>query len=104
MQAYIKNQREVQFDFDSNSWVFPLFSYKEVLQFMQSKCEKVGFRVNEISLIAFDAIDYPVPFSNPVMKSILKYNYTNDLKNKPKLSQLPLELLNRLYNFQKVGI
>ncbi len=53
---------------------------------MQSKCEKVGFRVNEISLIAFDAIDYPVPFSNPVMKSILKYNYNSDLKNKPKLS------------------
>jgi hypothetical protein len=60
--------------------------------------------VSEISQIAFDLLDYPIPFSSPNIKPIIKYNYQNDITLKPRLTSLPPALYGKLYNFQKVGI
>lgn len=54
--------------------------------------------------MAFDTLEYRIPFSDPDKKNITNYDYRNDIHFKPLLTQLPLSLYNSLYNFQKVGV
>ena len=105
--SFIKNQKSVSFEFQTNAWILPMDSYKEVLIHFQQKIDRMGgimVKIHEISQIAFDIVDHAIPFSSPHIKPIIKFNYSQDLKFRPRLGQLPAELLKRLYNFQKVGI
>jgi len=49
--------------------------------------------------MAFDVLEYPVPFSDESKKNIVGYNYLNDklTKLKPRLSDLPASLYHSLY-------
>jgi hypothetical protein len=42
-------------------------------------------KIHEISQIAFDIVDHAIPFSSPHIKPIIKFNYNQDLKFKPRL-------------------
>jgi hypothetical protein len=39
-----------------------------------------NIEVFEIPLLAFNLLEYPVPFAAASMKSLVHYNYKNDLK------------------------
>ena len=56
--------------------------------------------------MAFDIIEYSIPFSDESKKNLVKYDFRNDLLpgQKPSLRDLPSSLFHSLYNFQKVGV
>ena len=56
--------------------------------------------------MAFDVIEFRVPFSDDTKKNLVGYNYSNDLCTgfKPTLKELPPSLYHSLYEFQKVGV
>ena len=51
--------------------------------------------------MAFDIIEYRVPFSDETKKNLVGYDYRNDLVSglKPSLRDLPPSLFHSLYNF-----
>ena len=103
----IKEQPSVSYDFNNNTWVLPLSTYKEVLLQVKQQVEKKNIQVCEIPQLVFELIiDNTIPFSQPSLKPLIRYNYSNDTlpQKKLRVSALPSSLLKRLYTFQKVGI
>ncbi|TNV86910.1 hypothetical protein FGO68_gene11858 [Halteria grandinella] len=101
----VQCQSVFDYDVKDNAWILPITCYNDVLQEVRSLVEtKKEISVSEISQIAFDLLDYPIPFTSPNIKPIIKYNYQSDITFKPRLGSLPPQLFQKLYNFQKVGI
>ena len=48
--------------------------------------------------MAFDLLDFTIPFSDKSKKNMIGYNYKKDVISRPP------SLYHSLYNFQKVGI
>jgi len=78
--------------------------YREVIVVAESYCKPREILIDPIPQPCFDIFDFPVPFSDPTKKQIIDHDYSQDLKNKPSLKDLPKSLFDSLYNFQKVGI
>ena len=49
--------------------------------------------------MAFDVLEYVVPFSDETKKNIVGYDYQKDVLYRPMLSLLPPSLYHSLYNF-----
>jgi len=84
--------------------VASLQRYKEIACEIYNFCKAKIYDLDPIPQLAFDILDYRVPFSDPTKKNIVSYNYELDVQSKPLLSSLPPSLYHALYNFQKVGV
>jgi SNF2 family DNA or RNA helicase len=71
-----------------------------------SYCRQKIIDLDPITQMAFDILEYRIPFSDDTKKNLVGYNYKNDLVAglKPTLKELPPSLFHALYNFQKVGV
>lgn len=92
------------YDFLTREWIVSLNKYKEVAIEISQFCRSKIIDLDPIPQVAFDIIEYRIPFSDESKINIPNYNYANDINFKPSLSQLPSSLYHSLYNFQKVGV
>lgn len=92
------------YDFNSREWIVSLNRYKEVAMDISAFCRSKIIDLDPIPQVAFDILEYRVPFSDETKKNITGWDYHNDLQYRPSLQQLPLSLFKSLYNFQKVGV
>ena len=94
------------YDFDNREWIVGLAKYKEVAVEIAAFCRLKIIDLDPITQMAFDVIEFGVPFSDESKKNLVGYNYSNDLcvGIKPTLKDLPPSLFHSLYNFQKVGV
>jgi hypothetical protein len=92
------------YDFNNREWIVSLNKYKEVAIEISQFCRTKVTDLDPIPQVAFDIIEYRIPFSDDTKTNIVSYDYTLDLNIKPSLSQLPPSLMHSLYNFQKVGV
>jgi len=94
------------YDFEQREWIVSLTKYKEVAMEISAYCRSKIIDLDPITQMAFDVIEFRVPFSDESKKNLVGYNYANDLCAgfKPSLKDLPPSLFHSLYNFQKVGV
>jgi hypothetical protein len=64
-------------------------------------CRAKIIDLDPITQMAFDVIEYQIPFSDESKKNIVGYNYMNDKaeSTKPRLNDLPSSLFHSLYKF-----
>jgi len=94
------------YDFDQREWIVNINKYKEIAMEISAYCRSKIIDLDPITQMAFDVLEYQVPFSDESKKNIVGYNYINDMVSelKPRLNDLPASLYHSLYNFQKVGV
>lgn len=94
------------YDFEQREWIVSLQKYKEVALEIATFCRAKIIDLDPIPAMAFDTLEFKIPFSDESKKNLVGYNYKNDLCAgvKPTLRDLPPSLFHALYNFQKVGV
>jgi hypothetical protein len=86
------------------AWVVGIVHYREALIDVDSWCRPRGIYVDYIPESLFDLFEFRIPFTDPTKENVVAYDYTQDSLQKPRLSQLPKNLMAALYDFQKVGV
>jgi len=92
------------FDFNAREWIVGVNKYKEVAQEISNFCRIKLIDLDPITQMAFDVLEYSIPFTDETKKNIVNYDYQHDIMYRPMLSLLPPSLYHSLYNFQKVGV
>ena len=87
------------FDFNNREWICNLSKYKEVATEISEYCRVKLIDLDPITQMAFDILEYMVPFSDETKKNIVGYDYKHDTVYKPMLSMLPPSLYHSLYQF-----
>ena len=85
------------FDFNSREWIIGLNKYKEVATEISSFCRAKLIDLDPITQMAFDLLEYTIPFSDETKKNIVGYEYQHDILYRPMLSLLPPSLYHSLY-------
>jgi SNF2 family DNA or RNA helicase len=93
--VYMKKKRE---------WLVDIHLYPLIKLELQKFCRRKWVILNTIPEQVFELFSHRIPFSFDFLQNIVGYNYQNDILRKPSLKQLPTNLFNSLYDFQKVGV
>lgn len=63
------------FDFNAREWIVGINKYKEVAQEISNFCRVKLIDLDPITQMAFDVLEYTVPFSDETKKNIIYYDY-----------------------------
>ena len=87
------------FDYESREWFVSLNKYKELATEISAYCRQKLIDLDPITQMAFDVLEYVIPFSDETKKNIVGFDYKKDTLYRPMLSLLPPSLYHSLYNF-----
>ena len=73
------------YDFNQREWIVTLNKYKEIAMEISNYCRAKIIDLDPIPQVAFDIMEYRIPFSDETKKNLPNYDYSLDQHIKPCL-------------------
>lgn len=67
------------FDFNAREWICALNKYKQIATEVSTFCRVKMIDLDPVTQMAFDVIEYKIPFSDDNKKNIVGYDYHKDV-------------------------
>lgn len=67
------------YNFESKEWILNIVKYKSLAMEISQYCRLKVVDLDPITQMAFDILEYPIPFSDESKKNLVKYDFKNDL-------------------------
>lgn len=73
------------FGFNHKEWIVSLNKYKEVAMEISNYCRAKTTDLDPVPQVAFDIMEYRIPFTDETKKNIVGYDYSVDVHVKPSI-------------------
>ena len=73
------------YDFQQREWIVSLNKYKDVAIEVSGFCRAKIIDLDPIPQVAFDIIEYRIPFSDETKTNVVGYDYSLDINFKPSI-------------------